>query len=230
MKTDERVSSSKKSNIYIYGFSIGFVLSLTYNMYYTNQRLASQSDDLNFFRIELLEAKETIKEYEHIIQQMKREKDNVFDDAEGFRQSRDDAIDKLNKCRINYDDLKIKVKSACPRVDLDGNSTVSKSTDESDSISIMCWFDDLLSTSFFGCNNAKSQQGTKCPFISPMHVLSEMKKHPAWSKISHTMNKRERKKLLNELSVFFHPDKMSSKGCPQQYGEEALKLLNSLRT
>jgi hypothetical protein len=110
-----------------------------------------------------------------------------------------------------------------------------KPDDEDNKVeNIYCWFDDLFGSSFFegSCTEpAKKKFERKCPFKSVDHAIAQLKTRPEWTKLqSADRYSKDRKKLIKELSKTLHPDKLIALGCPKEYGDAVMKLVNSMRT
>jgi hypothetical protein len=70
-----------------------------------------------------------------------------------------------------------------------------------------------------------SGQVAACPFRSPEDALLAMQSYPQYTDM-HSLSTDKRKRLLSDLSLHFHPDKMASSHCPAEYGNAAIIELN----
>ena len=90
--------------------------------------------------------------------------------------------------------------------------------DELSEVSI--WFQSLLWSDDTGT--------LQCPFDSEADALRTLRSFPKWSNLQ-SMSGREKRKILAELSLLFHPDKMISINCHQSFGNNALIEINKQR-
>jgi hypothetical protein len=78
--------------------------------------------------------------------------------------------------------------------------------------------------------NQHQNEAPKCPFTSVETAVNALKMHPRFIALQQSdRGSKERKKIIKELSIAFHPDKLKQMGCDMEFGQEAMVLLNDFR-
>ena len=182
------------------------------------------------------ELTEEIDLYEAMVEEMGNEKNSLIREIDLFKEKKEEAEKAYEKYKIAYEKLKKKCASDGPVDDFKVDTKdMPKPDDEDNKVeNIYCWFDDLFGSSFFegSCTEpAKKKFERKCPFKSVDHAIAQLKTRPEWTKLqSADRYSKDRKKLIKELSKTLHPDKLIALGCPKEYGDAVMKLVNSMRT
>lgn len=69
-----------------------------------------------------------------------------------------------------------------------------------------------------------------CPFANADNALEQFKLNKKWIELQRSsINSDARKQIIKELSLQFHPDKMKQHGCPPNYGDKVMAILNEKR-
>lgn len=164
--------------------------------------------------------------------------EHMHDRLVDIGKGKEHMLDLIVQLRKDYDDLEhlyvdLQKDSTCSHKDKgnDARANASSIRDDLDDF-VYCWIDSVFGTDIFSsqeeCNRVEKTQKVKCPFKSAEEAVKNLKLHPMFGKLEHAKS-RERKKILNELSLLFHPDKIMSKGCPHEYGYQAMIELNKFR-
>jgi hypothetical protein len=149
-----------------------------------------------------------------------------------------DMIFRLNDLRAHYDELEslydhLKAKNTtCSHDDNSFDTRAKNASLKDDSTdNVYCWIDEIFGTQFFSSVQAcrKVQETQKgCPFKSADDAVRALSLHPQFISLQKSKERsKERRKIIRDLSLLFHPDKMALSGCPSEFGLEAIKEINS---
>jgi hypothetical protein len=95
---------------------------------------------------------------------------------------------------------------------------------------IYAWFASFFNYQDSENHSNKKQKQIKCPFTSAAHALEQFILNRKWIELQRSSIASDlRKQILKELSLQFHPDKIKQFGCPEQYGEKIMVLINEKR-
>ena len=234
-KTEQSFSSksSDTSRQYMFYFWLVLFFGLVAQIYNLNTELTKAKT-----RIINLEDEGAI--YENTIEDMGSEKQHLIDQINKFREAPREAETAFATCQQTFSQFRDAVKqcfsnsSAAHANNSTADPIIGGQKDDEQN-GIYCWLDSLFGTKDFGeCrgNNVKPAKETAltCPFPSADHACQQIKLHPAWIKLQKTdRGSSDRRQMIKELSLKFHPDRMFRLGCPQHYGTGILQLVNSYR-
>lgn len=179
--------------------------------------------------------------YEKTIDEMGNEKLDLINKIDMFKEKKELAEKAYEEQKKAYDELKVKfdfIRQKHPDTEVEDHKDPEVPVPQSDDADdkqhhIYCALDDLFESDMFPGSCMKPSSGEprikECPFHSAQHAISELKLHPEWIKIQQADRcSKERKKLYRQLSKKLHPDKIVKLGCPTEYGEVLMKVLNVL--
>jgi hypothetical protein len=149
-----------------------------------------------------------------------------------------DMLSRLHDLRNHYDELEtlydhLKTKNTTCSHDDSSFDTRAKNASLKDDLTdhVFCWIDQIFGSQLFStvqaCRKVQETQ-TGCPFKSAGDAVRALSLHPQFILLQKSKEKsKERRKIIRDLSLLFHPDKMSQSGCPSEFGLEAIKEINS---
>ena len=163
------------------------------------------------------------------IQEARRRYDNLEKLYEKLRAKTDEASRKGSKSE--EESARRKESCGASESEEDKMKANEASVWDDDEDSIYCWLDGFFNSNFFtNPDECKRPKKMICPFKDAEDAIRHLKIHPKFLELQITRRKsKERKKLLNALSLEFHPDKILAFGCPPSYGEAAQAMINGYR-
>ena len=193
------------------------IANLKENAFFDQQIIQNMADEKSILLRNLQEARKRYDDIESLYEKLKESTDNAS--KKGSKSEQESARKKENCGASESEEDKKKAKEANEWDDHDD--------------SVYCWLDGFFNSNFFTtpeeCNKQK-QKKLACPFKSAQDAIKHLQLHPKFVELQKTKRKsKERRKLINALSLEFHPDKLLAFGCPAGYGQDAQAMINEYR-